>query len=442
MKRQERRYTDGRRHHRPVPRWFWLAIAILGLSAYWFGRSGTPYKLTLPLAPEPKVVVPRSGDLLGVDSIQTFTPAQAGAMARENYRAATLPVTTAITKITFHYRMDLPEGGNTVVYGRAYLPAAPQSNLPIFAFASGTTGVGDKCAPSLEQPHISDWANYDSHMTMYASQGYAAVITDYEGMRDPNRIHHYMVGELEGRAVLDSIRALKNLPETANRLNPDLVFLGGYSQGGHAAFWADKIAAKYAPEIKPKGVVGYGPVMSVKQTLADITGTSPPANINWFGPYVLYSYQDYYKTNYGSILLPRWEQSLATDVPAHCIDTVLHYWKAPPTNIYQPDFLQLLASNTLSEQYLAFERDMERNAVGSVSTSSAKRINQGQYDDVVLASQQNLAMPALCQSSTGPVQLVVYPGANHYNTMVRSLNDTLAWMRVLANGGTVPRTCN
>src|SRR5262249_21139617 len=154
------------------------------------------------------------GEVIAQDSAQTLSIAQAANLARQNYGIATLPVTTGVTKITFHYKSELPGGDDITVYGRAYLPDSPRKNLPIFAFAPGTTGISDICAGSLERPAKANWGNYDSHMTMYASQGFATVITDYEGMRDPARMHHYMVGELEGRAVLDSVRALRNLPQT------------------------------------------------------------------------------------------------------------------------------------------------------------------------------------------------------------------------------------
>jgi hypothetical protein len=384
-------------------------------------------------------LAPKAGDVLGEDDIKLYTPEETTALAKENYGGATLPITTGITKIIFHYRSELPGGEPITVYGRAYLPETPAKNLPIFAFAPGTTGIGDKCAASLEQPKVSNWANYDSHMAMYASQGYAAVITDYEGMRDPNRIHHYMVGELEGRAVLDSVRALRRLSESKGRLDQSQVFLGGYSQGGHAAFWADKIAASYAPDVKPLGVVGFGPVMSVKETLTDVVHA---ANINWFGPYVAYSYDDYYSANFSTILLPHWKDTLATDVPAHCIDTDLPFWGHNPANVYTPEFIQAATNGTMAQLFPDFNKDLDLNEVGTDSTSSAKLINEGAEDNVVLPAQQTAEVPKLCQSSAGPVALKVYPNTTHYSAMVHGLADTLAWMKLLSNGGKPAATCS
>jgi hypothetical protein len=415
----------------------WLVVVLLPISAYaywWFQTAPVPVT-QLPSAP---VGQPAPGSVLGVDSTQRFTLAETVALAKENYGAQAQIVTTPVTKISFHYRSELPSGEPITVYGRAYLPDSPLTNLPIFAFAPGTTGIGDRCAASVENHKVANWGDYDSHMAMYASQGFAAVTTDYEGMRDPARIHHYMVGELEGRAMLDSVRALRRLTEARGRLNQTDVFLGGYSQGGHAAFWADKVAARYSPDVKPLGVVGFGPVMSVKQTLADVTHG---ANINWFGPYVLYSYRDYYQGDYGSVLLPQWEATLAKDVPGNCIDTDIAHWGKTPAGVYTPEFLAAATAGQLDTAYPALTADLERNAVGVLSTSSAKRINEGALDNVVLPAQQQAVVPELCRSSTGPVEFKLYPTATHYTTMLQSLQDTLAWMRAITAGQTLKPDC-
>lgn len=430
-----------KRHHLAI----WALIVVLIGSAFgywWFTRPGPPPKKVdvaseaTPLPEAHQVAEP--GDVLQEVSVQYFTPAETLALAKQNYGTVTPTVTTGVTKITFRYRSQLPDGTFIPVYGRAFIPDNPKKNLPIFAFAPGTTGIGDECAASLEKPAVVNWGNYDSHMAMYASQGFAAVTTDYEGMRDATRIHHYMVGELEGRAVIDSIRGLEQLTEAQGRLNTKDVFLGGYSQGGHAAFWADKIAASYSPDIKPIGVVGFGPVMSVTQTLTDVVHG---ANINWFGPYVLYSYNDYYAHDYGQVLLPHWQATLATDVPAHCINSDIQFWGNKPQNVYTPQFIQAAQTNTLNQAFPVLYQDMEANAVGADSTSSAKLINSGAEDNVVLPTQQVSAASVLCQSSIGPVALHIYQKTTHYDTMVNSLNDTLNWMRALMKGEKVASTC-
>jgi hypothetical protein len=404
---------------------------------YWNARNAAP--VSFPDDGAIPHAAPRPGDLIRQDSVEHFTPAQSATLIRHNYPAGVPDENTAVTKVIFHYRSELPDGKQITVYGRAYLPDTAAANLPVFAFAPGTTGIGDQCAASLEKPAAANWANYDSHLTAYAAQGYAVVTTDYEGMRDPDRPHHYMVGELEGRAVLDSVRALRHLPQARGRLSSSSLFLGGYSQGGHAAFWADKIAARYAPDVRPLGVVGFGPVMSVKETLTDVVRG---ANINWFGPNVLASYADYYHEQYLGVLLPRRDTNLLAEVSAHCIDTDLPYWGHTPVGLYTPEFIAAAQTGDLAAPFPQLSQALDENAVGEVGTPSAKRINQGERDNVVLPSQQTAAVPRLCASSLGPVEFAPYPTSTHYDTMLHSFSDTLAWMKTLSKGETVPSTCH
>jgi acetyl esterase/lipase len=383
----------------------------------------------------------QGGRIVGVESVTRMSTEEVLRLSRQNYGNTAPQPTTGVTKAVVKFSSYDTNNQPLVIYARIYIPSDSR-NLPIFAFAPGTTGIGDQCAPSLEQPQTTNWANYESHMVTYAGQGYASVTPDYEGMRDPDRIHHYMVGELEGRTLIDSVRALENWDGAKGRLDTSKIVLGGYSQGGHAAMWADKIATTYAPELQIRGVVGFGPVMDVKKTLADVTRG---ANINWFGPYVLDSYSDYYKHTYdlSRILQPQWITSLSSDVQSHCIDTNLSYWGHSPQAVYTPEFLQALSTSTLSSgEFKQLDDDLNKNAVGDQPTASAKLINEGAQDNVVPPGQQAEALTKLCKNSRGSVNLKTYPNSTHYNTMAHSFNDTINWMQAVDHGHPVESGCH
>lgn len=402
-----------------------------------------------------------TGKIISAEPEQSFTTAQTQALIRQTNHSFDLPVTTGLTKQIISYTSSDGQVGDVPIYARVYMPAdATGKKLPVLAFATGTTGIGDNCAASLEQPAKRDWANYDSLMAAYTSQGYVVVVTDYEGMRDPNRIHHYMVGDIEGRAVLDSIRALYNLDISKNSINDQAIFTAGYSQGGHAAYWADAIASKYAPDINLRGAIGFGPVTSVNETLTD--AITDNANINWFGPYVLTSYQDWYKRSYpvGKIIMPPWNKTIEADSTRECIDSVNHYWPNNlgvnrSTKLYTPEFIKAaqsgnIASNPIYSQFLA---DMESNIIGPIKTSTPKLVNQGLHDNVVLPRQNRASYYRLCQSgnqvnlkeyNTSPYAIQGYNPTglvDHYQTMNASLKDTLAWMQARIAGAPVVEAC-
>lgn len=402
-----------------------------------------------------------TGKILLSDKPVSYDATQTLALIKETSHAFDSPVPVGIQKQLIRYTSSNGTSSEVPIYGRVYTPQnMGDKKLPVLAFAPGTTGIGDECAASLEVPARRNWANYDSLMAAYASQGYIVVITDYEGMRDPSRIHHYMVGELEGRAVIDSVRALKNLSSTKSNINDSAIFTGGYSQGGHAAYWADQLAPTYSPEIKLAGSIGFGPVTDVSQTLTDAITSN--ANINWFGPFVITSYQDWYKHTYpvDKILLPQWNLHLRSDVLSQCVDMVDKFWPNNNTTnrsaqVYTPQFIAAANSGAIANDdiYKQFAADMFKNITGLVKTSTPVLINQGLYDNVILPKQSQAARVRFCKSGNtvtyreydkSPYAVQVYNPTglvDHYQTMDASFKDTMAWMNNIISGGSPPNSC-
>lgn len=421
-----------------------LGLAVAAYFAYnLFIATGTQQSrdlITRLVSPQPPK--PKYGNVISTEPAINFDAAATKALIQQTNKSYSLPVQKGITKQVVRYTSSDQKGNEIPVYARVYVPEGTTSvsNLPVFAFAPGTTGIDDKCAASLEKPAVANWANYDSLMAAYAAQGYLVVTTDYQGMRDADRTHHYMIGAQEGKAVLDSIRVLNNLELTKGAADQSNIFVSGYSQGGHAALWADMLAEDYAPELNLKGLVGFGPVSDVQTTLSDITRG---ANINWFGSFLLTSYPDYYGTDYGieKFLLPKWQQSIKADIASQCINTVIPHWGKNPQAIYQPDFLRAMATGNWSGPYAQLAQDLTRNRAGTIATDTAKLINHGQRDNVVLASQSEALRQRLCGLGGGSVTVKIYPTATHYDTMVQSYNDTIAWMAAVRNQRAVVSSC-
>jgi hypothetical protein len=137
------------------------------------------------------------------------------------------------------------------VSGAIYFPkgAPPAGGWPIIAWAHGSTGIADVCAPSW-RPRSS----YDSdYLNAWLAQGYAVVATDYQGLGTPGG-HPWNTVRPEAYSVLDSVRAAsKAFPELSNS-----VVIVGQSQGAHAALSASLLAAAYAPDAHLKGTVATG----------------------------------------------------------------------------------------------------------------------------------------------------------------------------------------
>ncbi|KRF19300.1 lipase [Nocardioides sp. Soil797] len=129
--------------------------------------------------------------------------------------------------------------------------SGPGRQRPVVAYAVGTQGLGDQCAPSRQ---LSGGSEYEGvFIAGLVARGYGVVVTDYQGLGTEGT-HTYMSREVQGRAVLDSIRAAQRL-SAANLPDAGPVAITGYSQGGGAAASAAELAGSYSPELKVKGVV-------------------------------------------------------------------------------------------------------------------------------------------------------------------------------------------
>jgi pimeloyl-ACP methyl ester carboxylesterase len=159
------------------------------------------------------------------------------------------------------YLSESVAGKPIAVTGTASVPtaAAPKGGRPMVTIAHGTTGIGDDCAPS-KHPQATELTLVGRRL----ATRYLLAMSDYEGLGTPGR-HPYLVGESEGRSVVDAIVAAGQLP---NAHPGRKVAIAGYSQGGHGALWAAQVAAAWAPKLDVVGTFAGAPASEVGVILA------------------------------------------------------------------------------------------------------------------------------------------------------------------------------
>lgn len=140
----------------------------------------------------------------------------------------------------------------TVVTGTVLKPRTPwvgPGERPVVAYAVGTQGMADRCAPSQQLAAGTEYEG--AFIKGLLARGYTVTVTDYEGLGTPG-VHPYVDPRSLGRNVLDSVRAAQELGIVTSTAP---VLVSGYSEGGNAAAGALEMAADYAPELALKG--GY-----------------------------------------------------------------------------------------------------------------------------------------------------------------------------------------
>ena len=180
------------------------------------------------------------------------------------------------------YASQRPDGAIAVSGAMVFIPAAPApaAGRPVLAWAHGTVGQGDACAPSRSADPLKPIASW---LPIALARGWAVVATDYTGLgtTGPNL---YLVGEAEAADVVHSIRAARGLPSAS--LSSRTVVMG-HSQGGHSALWAGHRASSLDPSIELLGVAAIAPAAE----LDAIIGAQWRTPVSWvIGPEIMNSW--------------------------------------------------------------------------------------------------------------------------------------------------------
>ncbi|MBA3723728.1 MAG: hypothetical protein H0W89_02410 [Candidatus Levybacteria bacterium] len=343
----------------------------------------------------------------------------------------------AVNRYVITFKSTDEKGEPITITTQYFIPSVTEeTEFPLYVFGSGTTGIGDICAPSNEVPEEANWANYRAHMLAYASQGYIVVFPDYEGFNNPQRVHHYFNAEMESKVLLDAARSLYKFSEgeLLHAKPTSAIFLAGFSQGGHAAIAAKDYAPVYAPELTIRGIVSYAPASNVEALLREA-----PA----LAPYILYTYADLYGKDVIdplSVLNEKWTGTLEQDVTNLCVDRIYNYYGSDATQIYSPAFHDVLFTGKLAVEYPAFSERLSKNYVGMEASTIPQLILQGDSDTIVSAQTVKDVTRKLCASGN-PVIYNEYPNTNHFTVRQNSFKDSLLWMQNIRKGKSPDSNC-
>jgi len=208
-------------------------------------------------------------------------PHQPGALLRsEPLKDVILPAGMRGWRIFYTTTVDdnTPATAVATVFAPTDLPAGPR---PVVAWEHATTGLLQKCMPSLlsAPTELIPWCD------RIAMAGWVVVATDYS-FAEKGGPHPYLIGEGEARAALDSVRAAQQMSELT--LDKRMV-VWGHSQGGHAALWTGIVGPRYAPDLEILGVAAIAPAANIKNILAMNVAIDKR-----FGAYLAQSYSRFY----------------------------------------------------------------------------------------------------------------------------------------------------
>lgn len=378
---------------------------------------------------------PRQGDGR-VSPFYTWTdeiPAKPGEMLRTEPLDRTLGLPEAGRQFRILYSSTDGIDGKTpaVVSGMVFIPrgSPPEGGWPLIAWAHGTTGVADICAPSWAAMSYRDM----EYLTAWLGQGYAIVATDYQGLGTPGP-HPYLAVRPEAYSVLDSIRAVQaRFPELSRR-----VVIVGQSQGAGAAFATAGLAPDYAPELDIRGTVATGIPYLTPALLRPPSEAVRLAEIGHPQPTFTYNL-------YIALLMEQGDSSVT--------DAQLVSGPAAPllglarTSCVGPLFSDVIAARMnraegLAPGYVtAFATILPELEYPTFKLRQPIFIGTGEADHDVSPKSQHALVQKACAAGT-VVEAHLYAGLNHGQTVNASLKDSLPFVRKVFAGEAITPVCD
>ncbi len=326
------------------------------------------------------------------------------------------------TAYRVRYRSQAVDGRPIEVTGLVYIPKGtpPAGGWPVLSYAHGTVGLADRCAPSVSDSNSDVVRAAASVLTTF---GIAIVATDYEGLGTPGR-HPYLVGESQGRGVLDIVRAGREIPRGSLS---DRVIVWGHSQGGHAALFAGEIQPRWAPELKLLGVIAGAPPSQLVN-VADSIEHSKYRGYLFMVAAGLHAADPSLPLD--AVLTPKGLSTLPV-VDTGCNSEVFRAFGSGPLSDY-------VVRDGLSRS--PWKEALAANEPGNRRIAAPVLIIHGDKDEQIPVATSATLRTKMCRLGV-VVDRKVYRGADHAGAALISLFDVAGWITQRLAGSPAPSSC-
>ena len=404
----------------PVPRTrpFLSAVAVLLIVAACSGSGadGDGDDATAPPSTAPPSTAPPERFTGSVDDFYRVPDPLPEGVPGQLIRVQDVSSDAGATTVRVMYHSRDAEDADRAVTGLVTYPTAPapDGGWPVVAWSHGTTGLGERCAPSrggLPGP-------------AFGVEGVVAA-TDYVGLGPVGEVHPYLSKASEGNAAIDSVRAARNL---ADAHAGERWLSVGHSQGGHAALAAAELSAGYAPELDLLGTVGLAPGSEVDK----VYGGIDPIVTRVLGAMMLYGaegeHPDFDASDYAGPELA----AVADVVRSECLDVIVGAVAGLPADtFYRQDPLTTEPARSL----------LLANEVGTVRVDAPLLVVSGTLDDRVVIDRVRSLYGRLCE--LGQVtELVVVDGAGHGDIVPRTMPQVEEWLAARLEGAPPTDSCS
>ena len=304
---------------------------------------------------------------------------------------------------------------NGVIDTLSGLISFPQSNVeafPILAYQHGTL-ILDSQAPSITGMSMD---NLEILLVGLATtpSGFITVMPDYVGIGDPEKYHPYTIADPHTRALIDILRASKELSlilqdENTFQFNQQL-FLIGYSDGGYATLASQKgIEQNYHDEFIITASLPMAGPYDLSGTMVDYFLSDPEYSQPYYVPYVLTSHLWYYEgldVNFNQYFEPFWADTLPSLFDgSHSGVEINSLMPDNPLDILLPEVL----SGFENDEDHFFRQTLDLNTLLDWIPESPIYFFHGLGDDIVPYQNAQIAYDTFVGNGAQDISLTLFP---------------------------------
>lgn len=339
-----------------------------------------------------------------------------------------VPGASTAVRILYTSRNGISDKGIVAVSAAVFLPKGepPAGGWPVMAWAHGTTGIADICAPSALPRSPRD----SQYLSRWLDSGFAVVASDYQGLGTPG-IHPYSNYRAHSYSLLDSARALLANPRyrAANR-----IILAGQSQGAGAVVAAAGYAPGYAPDLAIRGVVATG-APNLSKAAIESGLASSATDVMVTGAYAMIGYElsrIHPDLPADEIFTPEGRE-LEAHVGSACLPALMKEAadKAlDPARTFRPGMLKKL-----------WNTDVDLRSFPSLTFGMPLFFGIGSTDTAALPMTTLTLVNDLCGRGN-TVEARIYKDKDHSGVVNAAAADAIGFARAAVGGASVAATCS
>ena len=310
------------------------------------------------------------------------------------------------------YESHRPDGMVDTLAGLVCFPQSPTLAFPIISYQHGTTLLDDN-APSITGMTL-DNPELVLIGLITSPSGFITLFPDYEGLGDPDKFHPYIVADSYTRAIVNMVRAVKQLSFILDGNDQfqfnDQLYLFGYSEGGYATLAAQRgFQLDYPDEFTITASCPMAGPYDLEGTMVEYFLSIPSYPKPYYVPYVLtshlWSYQgldvdfhEYFETFWADTLPSLYDGT-------HSGGDVDAIMPENPLDILLPEVLEDFTNN---EDHF-FRVTLAQNTLLDWAPESPTYLFHGIGDDIIPYENAQIAFDTFISNGAPDVTLTLFP---------------------------------